>query len=168
MSDLRTAALRVLEALGLWATGRDMDAIALNDLIFRLEAALAEPQEPVVKEIASALNAMRAYALDNPCHYYKGVMQDPNGVHAWLARNEKPVSEYERGFIDGMQKQARRSVDKAVNAMAEPIIEPEIKEDKPVPPPEAQTEAEKIAYCAGWWAALEAERKELLRIAEEP
>ena len=26
--------------------------------------------------------------------------------------------EYERGFIDGMQEQMRRSVDKAVNAMA--------------------------------------------------
>lgn len=44
MSDLRTAAQQALEALGLWATGRDMDAVALNDLIFRLEAALAEPQ----------------------------------------------------------------------------------------------------------------------------
>lgn len=43
MSDLRTAAQQALEALGLWATGRDMDAVALNDLIFRLEAALAEP-----------------------------------------------------------------------------------------------------------------------------
>lgn len=79
-----------------------------------------------------------------------------------------PGSDYERGFVDGMLEQARRSVDKAVNAMAEPIIKPEIKDDKPVPPPEAQTEAEKIAYCAGWWAALEAERKELLRIAEKP
>ena len=26
------------------------------------------------------------------------------------------------------------------------------------PPPEAQTEAEKVAYCAGWWDALEAKR----------
>ena len=44
---LREAAQQLLEALGLWSTGRDMDAVALNDLIFRLEAALAEPvQEP--------------------------------------------------------------------------------------------------------------------------
>lgn len=42
-----------------------------------------------------------------------------------------PGSDYERGFVDGMLEQARRSVDKAVNAMAEPIIKPEIKEDKP-------------------------------------
>ena len=43
----------------------------------------------------------------------------------------EPGSDYERGFVDGMLEQARRSVDKAVNAMAEPIIKPEIKEDKP-------------------------------------
>jgi hypothetical protein len=28
------------------------------------------------------------------------------------------------------------------------------------PPPEAQTEAEKIAYCAGWWAAVEQKREQ--------
>lgn len=43
MTTLRKAAQQALEALGLWATGRDMDAVELNDLIFRLEAALAEP-----------------------------------------------------------------------------------------------------------------------------
>jgi hypothetical protein len=30
------------------------------------------------------------------------------------------LSEYERGFIDGMQKQMQSSVDKAVNAMSQP------------------------------------------------
>ena len=35
---------------------------------------------------------------------------DPN---AW----REHASEYERGFIDGMQKQMQSSVDKAVNAM---------------------------------------------------
>ena len=38
--------------------------------------------------------------------------------------------EYEKGFIDGMSEQARRSVDRAINAMAQPIIQPEIKVDK--------------------------------------
>ena len=47
MTDLRTAAQQALEALALWATGRDMDAVTLNDLIFRLEAALAEPVQDV-------------------------------------------------------------------------------------------------------------------------
>ena len=32
----------------------------------------------------------------------------------------QPKSEYERGFIDGMQKQMQSSVDKAVNAMTQP------------------------------------------------
>jgi hypothetical protein len=31
--------------------------------------------------------------------------------------------------------------------------------EQPEPPPEAQTEAEKIAYCAGWWAAMEKMRE---------
>lgn len=42
MTTLREAAAQALEALGLWATGRDMDAVALNDLIAGLEAALAD------------------------------------------------------------------------------------------------------------------------------
>jgi hypothetical protein len=32
--------------------------------------------------------------------------------------------------------------------------------EQPETPPEAQTEAEKIAYCAGWWAALEQKREQ--------
>jgi hypothetical protein len=46
---------------------------------------------------------------------------DKDGYHgydkdAW----RESASDYERGFIDGMQKQAQSSVDKAVNAMAQP------------------------------------------------
>jgi hypothetical protein len=37
--------------------------------------------------------------------------------------------------------------------------------EQPEPPPEAQTEAEKIAYCAGWWAAMEAKRGQKMRDA---
>jgi len=32
--------------------------------------------------------------------------------------------------------------------------------EQPEPPPEAQTEAEKIAYCAGWWTAMEQKREQ--------
>jgi hypothetical protein len=32
--------------------------------------------------------------------------------------------------------------------------------EQPQPPPEAQTEAEKIAYCAGWWTAMEQKREQ--------
>jgi hypothetical protein len=38
-------------------------------------------------EVADAKRAMRAYARQNPRHEYQGATQDPNGVHAWLARN---------------------------------------------------------------------------------
>ena len=38
--------------------------------------------------------------------------------HAALAQHG---SDYERGFVDGMLEQVRRSVDKAVNAMDEPV-----------------------------------------------
>ena len=48
MSDLRTAAQQALEALGKWSSGRDIDAVQLNDLIATLESALEQPeQEPV-------------------------------------------------------------------------------------------------------------------------
>ena len=36
----------------------------------------------------------------------------------------QPESDYERGFIDGMQKQMQSSVDKAVNRMTQPEQEP--------------------------------------------
>jgi hypothetical protein len=37
-----------------------------------------------------------------------------------LGLDYEPAQEYERGFIDGMQKQMQSSVDKAVNAMTQP------------------------------------------------
>lgn len=41
-------------------------------------------------EIEAALPAMREYARKNPKHHFSadGAEQDPNGAHAWLARNE--------------------------------------------------------------------------------
>jgi hypothetical protein len=45
MSDLRTAVQQALEALGKWSSGRDMDAVELNDLIATLEAALEQPEQ---------------------------------------------------------------------------------------------------------------------------
>jgi hypothetical protein len=47
----------------------------------------------------------------------------------------------------------------------EPIIKPEIKGHNVKPPPEAQTEAEKIAYCAGWWAAMQRMREQAEPVA---
>jgi hypothetical protein len=49
---------------------------------------------------------------------------DENAAIRACLRPEQPKAEpnveYERGFIDGMQKQAQSSVDRAVNRMAEP------------------------------------------------
>lgn len=39
------------------------------------------------------------------------------------------------------------------------IMKHEITAHKSIPP-EAQTEAEKVAYCAGWWDALAKKRSE--------
>jgi hypothetical protein len=49
-------------------------------------------------EIASALQIVRVYAARNPLHDYNGVMQDPHGAHAWLARNDAArAAQGERG-----------------------------------------------------------------------
>jgi hypothetical protein len=40
--------------------------------------------------------------------------------------------------------------------------------EQPKPPPEAQTEAEKIAYCAGWWAAMEQKLEQPEQQEQEP
>jgi len=45
---------------------------------------------------------------------------DKDGYHGYDSNAwRKDASEYERGFIDGMQKQMQSSVDKAVNAMSQ-------------------------------------------------
>jgi len=41
-------------------------------------------------------------------------------ITALRAALDEPESDYERGFVDGMQEQMKRSVDKAVNRMADP------------------------------------------------
>jgi hypothetical protein len=50
MSTLREAAQQALEALGKWSSGRDMDAVELNDLIATLEAALEQPEQATGKD----------------------------------------------------------------------------------------------------------------------
>lgn len=45
MTELRQAAEKALEALGKWSSGKDMDAVELNDLIFMLESALEQPTD---------------------------------------------------------------------------------------------------------------------------
>lgn len=40
------------------------------------------------KAVNDAIPAMREYARKNPKHYWNDAQQDPNGAHAWLARND--------------------------------------------------------------------------------
>jgi hypothetical protein len=60
------------------------------------------------------------------------------------------VTDYENGDLGDLKHYAR-----ALRAALE----------QPKPPPEAQTEAERLAYCAGWWAAMEQKREQP---AQEP
>jgi len=66
MTDLITAAQQALEALGKWSSGRDMDAVELNDLIATLEAALEQPeQEPVAWMDPNRGEVCRAHWLES-------------------------------------------------------------------------------------------------------
>jgi hypothetical protein len=47
-----------------------------------------------------------------------------------------------------------------LEAVVQNIVDAIAALEQPEPPPEAQTEAEKIAYCAGWWAAMEQKREQ--------
>lgn len=40
------------------------------------------------KAVNDAIPAMREYARKNPKHYWNDAQQDPNGAHAWLAKND--------------------------------------------------------------------------------
>jgi len=64
--------------------------------------------------------------------YLSRVLEEDDDTQGYVADKQEPAqeswrgfaSDYERGFIDGMQKQAQSSVDKAVNQMAQPAQEP--------------------------------------------
>lgn len=114
MTDLRTAAKQALEALCLWATGRDMDAVALNDLILRLEAALAEPQEP-----AQEPKPVAWWLPCTPPHYHVPLLIHSSQPPAPLTPDEAKSLGWKPIFP-------------APPKPAAPIIEPEIKDDKPL------------------------------------
>ena len=51
---------------------------------------------------------------------YIGALRD-KAMDALRAALDAPEPDYERGFIDGMQEQMKRSVDQAVRAMSAPV-----------------------------------------------
>jgi hypothetical protein len=82
-----------------------------------------------------ALAALRAALAEDALQRFTDVNQE---IEVALAEPEPPIG-------------------KASTDVGVPVYV--VKKAEPVPPAEAQTEAEKIAYCAGWWAALEKARK---------
>jgi hypothetical protein len=110
MSDLRTAALRALDALE--HAGQTGDWILAGPAITALKGAL-EIIQPEIK-------------ADKPFGYFRA---EPFGWTDCAPTDEGAIPLYERP-------------------------------KQPPTPPEAQTEAEKVAYCAGWWAAMEKKREE--------
>jgi hypothetical protein len=98
-----------LEALELvtWTNNPPVNA-AITAL---LEALAEQPpqQEPV------------AYLCENAVGHKYFRWKKPSSTYKPIALYTSPPAqqEYERGFIDGMQEQMKRSVDRAVNAMAQ-------------------------------------------------
>jgi len=104
-------------------------------------------KKEAVKSSVDAKEALTKLLIDS---YDQGVKDALESVTQ--TSNELQVAGYERGFIDGMQKQAQSSVDKAVNAMSQRT------EQEPVEP------TEKI-YKA--WEILVGQHKDLLEENEK-
>jgi len=134
MTDLRTAALRALASL----KG------------YRRELGCHQPCDA-----ERALEAALDYRED----------KSQAAFEHWLVEQLLTVTQAQMAHADATCKQSLQ-VEPCNKSCApgycycEPIIQPEIKGHNVKPPPEAQTEAEKIAYCAGWWAAMAAKREQ--------
>jgi hypothetical protein len=88
----------------------------------RIEREAKQRMEAVSAALNKKAENARELGLDyepaqqEPCEYCGGTKGHWEGCKAPI---EPAQQEYERGFIDGMQEQMRRSVDRAVNAMAQ-------------------------------------------------
>jgi hypothetical protein len=148
MTDLRTAALRALEAL-------QTVFMPHHPAVIDLRSALAQPED---KSQAAFEHWVETVEATQGCAISRNAVADATVTPAQMEHAEAMQlatinHDYERGFVDGMNHQARSSVDRAVNAMAhadatckqdlqvepcnkscapgycycEPIIQPEIK-----------------------------------------
>ena len=66
----------------------------------------------------------------------------PTSTQCEVQLNLDQGPDYERGFVDGMLYQTQTSVDKAVNAMAQPAQEP------------VAINQHRIPYCADWYDGI--------------
>jgi hypothetical protein len=149
MTDLRTAALRALEAL---ENGRRVRACEggtkyqppLEEAaITALREALAQPEDKsqaAFEHWVDTVEATQEQSIiqpeikdDKPFGYFRA---EPFGWTDCAPTDEGAIPLYTKVDSQGIAKHI---------------------------PPEAQTEAERVAYCAGWWAALEAKREQNLQ-----
>jgi hypothetical protein len=101
-----------------------------------------------------ALASLKGYRRELGCHQ---PCDAERALEAALAyREDIAQAAFERWLVEKLLTVTAAQVAHA--EAVESFIKPEIKGHNVEPPPEAQTEAEKIAYCAGWWAAMEAKQ----------
>ena len=112
MSDLRTAAQQALEALGKWSSGRDIDAVQLNDLIATLESALEQPEQATGKESLQV-------GQEEP----EGGWQSAPSPQVTQRIADMPMSEYRRGVNDGFKLGLREGRIKAEDEMREQTVQ---------------------------------------------
>jgi hypothetical protein len=110
--SLRTAAQQALEALGKWSSGRDIDAVQLNDLIATLESALEQPEQATGKESLQV-------GQEEP----EGGWQSAPSPQVTQRIADMPMSEYRRGVNDGFKLGLREGRIKAEDEMREQTVQ---------------------------------------------
>ena len=98
--------------------------------ITAIKAALAQP-ESEIKSWGETHPRNPSAACS--CEHWQSCVECRPTAHAQPAQEpwRESASDYERGFIDGMQKQSQSSVDKAVNAMTQPTYYIPSKDQRP-------------------------------------
>jgi hypothetical protein len=159
ITALRAALEQQVQEPGFWGRVAARQSDKIKQLETDLRAALKQPgQEPVAERLRLAgLTLIGLAEHDQNCDVFD---LDDDGKH-------KPCS---CGFNDAYA---------AIREAGKSAITPDGKLERehspdcallkipsrdcdcqPEPPPEAQTKAEQVAYCAGWWAAMAAKAKE--------
>jgi hypothetical protein len=117
MTDLitlpRATVQQALEALGKWSSGRDIDAVQLNDLIATLESALEQPEQATGKESLQV-------GQEEP----EGGWQSAPSPQVTQRIADMPMSEYRRGVNDGFKLGLREGRIKAEDEMREQPEQP--------------------------------------------
>ena len=126
MTDLRTAALRALASLKGYR--RELGCQQPCDAERALEAVLAQPED---KSQAAFEHWVETVEATQGCAISRNAVADElltvtpaQRAHAEAMEPATINHDYERGFVDGMSEQAKRSVDRVVNRMADALEQP--------------------------------------------